>query len=73
LTSALKGIEAAILERFWRKWIIIVSLMQKGYGKNEYHKYQKEKRTIVSSLERQPSALQESRNLPLYNLIEFTT
>ncbi|OFV66960.1 MAG: hypothetical protein SBU_000253 [Candidatus Syntrophoarchaeum butanivorans] len=52
LTSALEGIDAVILEKVLEEInaILISSICGKGYGKNEYHKQQKEERTIVTKL-----------------------
>lgn len=48
LTSALKGIEAAILGKVLEEIDnVLITSMQKGYGKNYYHKHSREKRTIV--------------------------
>ena len=44
LTSALKGIEAAILRVLEEIDSVLISSMQKGYGKNDYHKHSKEER-----------------------------
>ena len=51
--------------------------MQKGYGKNEYQKHQKEKRTIVTQLGKTTliARVKEKSTgrtfCPLYDLIEF--
>ena len=52
--------------------------MQKGYGKNEYHKHQKEKRTIVTQLGKTTFSVTRVKEkssgrtfCPLYDLIEF--
>jgi len=43
LTSALKGIEAAIMGRVLKEIdSFLISSMQKGYGKNDYHKHSRE-------------------------------
>jgi len=50
LTSALKGLEAAISGRVLEEIDSVLSSMQKGYCKNHCHKHSREKRTIVAHL-----------------------
>nr|WP_269140559.1 UPF0236 family protein [Archaeoglobus neptunius] len=57
---------------------LLVSSMQKGYGKNEYHKHQKERRTILTQLGKTTFKVSRVKDkstgrtfCPLYNLIEF--
>ena len=52
--------------------------MQKGYGKNDYHKHSKEERTIVTQLGKTTFSVTRVKEkstggtfYPLYNLIEF--
>ena len=52
--------------------------MQKGYGRNEYHKHSKEERTIVTQLGKTTFSVTRVKEkstgrtfCPLYNLIEF--
>jgi len=80
LTSALKGIEAAILGRVLEEIdsVLISSICGKGYGRNEYHKHQKEKRTIVTQLGKTTFNVTRVKEkstgrtfCPLYDLIEF--
>ena len=77
LASAIKGIEAKILGRVLEEIDrILISSIQKEYGKNEYHKHQKEERTIVTQLGRTAFSLTRIKEkstktfCPLYN-IEF--
>jgi len=79
LTSALKGIEAAILGRVLEEIdSVLITSMQKGYGRNEYHKHSKEERTIVTQLGKTTFSVTRVREkssgttfCPLYSLIEF--
>jgi len=78
LTSALKGIEAAILRVLEEIDSVLISSMQKGYGRNEYHKHQKEKRMIVTQLGKTTFSVTRVKEkstgrtfCPLYDLIEL--
>ena len=79
LTSALKGIEAAILGRVLEEIdSVLITSMQKGYGKNDYHKHSKEERTIVTQVGKTTFSVTRVKEkssgrtfCPLYNLIEF--
>jgi len=79
LTSALKGLEAAILGRVLEKIdSVLITSMQKGYGRNEYHKHCKEERTIVTQLGKTTfnvTRVKEKSSgrtfCPLYSLVEF--
>ena len=80
LTSALKGIEAAILGRVLEEIdsVLISSICGRGYGRNEYHKHSKEERTIVTQLGKTTFSVTRVKEkstgrtfCPLYNLIEF--
>jgi len=79
LTSALKGIEAIILGRVLEEIdSVLIPSMQKGYGKNDYHKHSKEERTIVTQLGKTTFSVTRVKEkstgrtfCPLYDLIEF--
>jgi len=79
LTSALKGLEAIILGKVLEEIDdILISSMQKGYGKNDYHRHSREERTIVTQLGKTTFTLTRVREkstgktfCPLYSLIEF--
>jgi len=79
LTSALKGIEAAILGRVLEEIdSVLITSLQKGYGRNEYHKHSKEERTIVTQLGKTTFSVTRVKEkssgrtfCPLYDLIEF--
>lgn len=75
----MKGIDAVILGKVLEEIdSTVVSSMQKGYGENEYHKHQKEERTIVTQLGKTTFSLTRLRDkstgrtfCPLYSFIEF--
>lgn len=79
LTSALKGLEAIILGKVLEEIdSLLISSMQKGYGKNNYHKHSREERTIVTQLGKTTFTLTRVREkstgrtfCPLYSLVEF--
>jgi len=79
LISALKRIEAAIMGRVLEEIDgVFITLMQKGYEKNEYHKHSKEERKIVTqlgkitfSVTRIKGKLTGKTFYPLYSLVEF--
>jgi galactose-1-phosphate uridylyltransferase len=79
LASALKGVDAIILGKVLEGIdATIVSSMQKGYGENEYHKHQKEERTIVTQLGKTTFSVTRLRDkstgrtfCPLYSIVEF--
>lgn len=78
-TSALKGIEATILGKVLEEIdSILISSMQKGYGKNEYHKHSRENRTIVTQLGKTTFSITRVKDkstgrtfCPLYSIVEF--
>ena len=77
LTSALKGIEAAILRVLEEIDSVLISSMQKGYGKNDYHKHSKEERIVTQlgkttfSVTRVKEKSTSRTFCPLYDPIEF--
>ena len=79
MTSALKGLEAAILGRVLEEIdSSLISSMQKGYGKNEYRKHSKEERTIVTQLGKTTFRVTRVKDkstgrtfCPLYSIVEF--
>lgn len=78
MTSALKGLEDAILGRVLEEIdSSLISSMQKGYGKNDYHKHSKEERTIVTQLGKTTFRVtikdkSTGRTFcPLYSIVEF--
>jgi len=79
LTSALKGIEATVLGRVLEEIdSVLISSMQKGYGKNHCRKHSKEKRTIVTQLGKTTFNVTRVKDkstgrtfCPLYSIVEF--
>ncbi|AEA46584.1 hypothetical protein Arcve_0560 [Archaeoglobus veneficus SNP6] len=72
LTSALRGIEAEILGKVLEEIDnLLINSMQKGYGKNDYHKQQKEKRTIVTQLGKTTFTLTSQEQIDRQNYLSF--